>query len=127
MSVQCLNDNFVFKKSIFTPFISDIYRRSDLDTTREKLRHGDRHKRKSETSGYRDHNRRGTNEPRYDRDYRKGYSMNQSLRGYRYVFLMCLHCILIIRVHYQPFLCTYLEEEYKNHLGITYHPGTWNG
>ena len=60
------------------------YRRSDLDTTREKLRHGDRHKRRSEAGGYRDYNRR-PNEPRYDRDYRKGYSINQPSRGHRYV------------------------------------------
>ena len=59
------------------------YRRSDLDTSREKIRTGDRNKRRSENAGYRDYNRRAETS-RHDRDYRKGYSTNHP-RGYRYV------------------------------------------
>ena len=89
------------------------YRRSDLDTTREKLRHGDRHKRRSEAGGYRDYNRR-PNEPRYDRDYRKGYSINQPSRGHRYVCLTYLMLELVrLRFVYIQYLETGLENIWK--------------
>ena len=65
------------------------FRRSDLDTSRDKAKRGDRNKRRSEAGGQKDYYRR-TDSSRYERDYRKGYSVNHH-RNYRYVeFLMII-------------------------------------